>query len=32
MDIISFSPFLNSKLSDWEQSFDKFRHVLDSLD
>tara|TARA_R110002049_G_scaffold174702_3_gene341857 strand:- start:1567 stop:2889 length:1323 start_codon:yes stop_codon:yes gene_type:complete len=32
MDIISFSPFLNSKLSDWEQSFAKFRRLLDSIE
>jgi len=32
MDIIAFSPFLNSKLDDWERVFDRLRHVIDSLE
>ncbi len=32
MDTIAFSPFLNSVVADWEQSFDKVRRVLDSID
>ena len=32
MDILSFSPFLNSKLDDWNQAFDSVRRVIDSID
>ena len=32
MDIIAFSPFLNSKLDDWERVFDRLRHVIDTLE
>ena len=32
MDIIQISPFLNSKLTDWEQAFDKLRRVIDSIE
>jgi beta-alanine--pyruvate transaminase len=32
MDILQISPFLNSKLDDWNQAFDKIRRVIDSID
>ena len=32
MDVISFSPFLNSKLEDWEYVFERLRHVIDTLE
>ncbi len=32
MDTIVFSPFLNSDTRDWEQSFEKIRRVLDTID
>lgn len=32
MDTIAFSPFLNSDTRDWEQSFEKIRRVLDTID
>ena len=32
MDTIQISPFLNSKLSDWEQAFEKLRRVIDSIE
>jgi beta-alanine--pyruvate transaminase len=32
MDILSFSPFLNSKLDDWNQAFDSVRRVIDAID
>ncbi|HNP35466.1 MAG TPA: aspartate aminotransferase family protein [Woeseiaceae bacterium] len=31
-DTIAFSPFLNSNLKDWEQSFDKIRHLIDTIE
>ena len=32
MDILSFSPFLNSKLDDWNKAFDSVRRIIDSID
>jgi beta-alanine--pyruvate transaminase len=32
MDTIVFSPFLNSDVRDWEQSFEKVRRLLDTID
>ncbi len=32
MDTIAFSPFLNSDTRDWEQSFEKIRRILDTID
>jgi beta-alanine--pyruvate transaminase len=32
MDILSFSPFLNSKVDDWNKAFDSVRHVIDTID
>jgi beta-alanine--pyruvate transaminase len=32
MDVLSFSPFLNSKVDEMEQSFEAMRRVIDSLD
>ena len=32
MDILSFSPFLNSKVDDWEKAFDGVRRVIDSIE
>nr|MDJ0941606.1 aminotransferase class III-fold pyridoxal phosphate-dependent enzyme [Woeseiaceae bacterium] len=32
MDAIQISPFLNSKLEDWEQAFEKIRRVMDAID
>jgi len=32
MDILQFSPFLNSNVDDWNKSFDSVRRVLDSID
>ena len=32
MDTIALSPFLNSKLDDWEQSFAKIRRLMDTID
>jgi beta-alanine--pyruvate transaminase len=32
MDGIQISPFLNSKVSDWEQAFEKIRRVIDTID
>ena len=32
MDILQISPFLNSKLDDWNQAFDKIRHAIDTID
>ena len=32
MDILSFSPFLNSKLDDWNKAFDGVRRVIDAID
>ncbi len=32
MDILQFSPFLNSNIDDWNRSFDSVRRVLDSID
>jgi beta-alanine--pyruvate transaminase len=32
MDIISLSPFLNSKLDDWEQAFGKLRKLIDAIE
>jgi beta-alanine--pyruvate transaminase len=32
MDILQISPFLNSKLDDWNQAFDKIRRVIDAID
>ena len=32
MDIVQLSPFLNSKLDDWEKAFDSLRRILDSID
>ncbi|MEO0424809.1 MAG: aspartate aminotransferase family protein [Pseudomonadota bacterium] len=28
LDIIQFSPFLNSKVADWERAFERIRHVI----
>ncbi len=32
MDTLQFSPFLNSKIEDWERAFDSVRKVVDSTD
>jgi beta-alanine--pyruvate transaminase len=32
MDILQFSPFLNSNIDDWNKSFDSVRRLLDSID
>ena len=32
MDILQFSPFLNSNVDDWNKSFDSVRRLLDSID
>lgn len=32
MDILQFSPFLNSNIDDWHKSFDSIRRQLDSID
>ena len=32
MDILQFSPFLNSNIDDWHKSFDSVRRLLDSID
>ncbi len=32
MDCLQFSPFLNSKVDDWEQAFDSVRRILDSIE
>ncbi|MDX1506804.1 MAG: aspartate aminotransferase family protein [Woeseiaceae bacterium] len=32
MDTIAFSPFLNSKLEDWERAFDSIRKLIDTVD
>jgi len=32
MDILQFSPFLNSNVDDWHKSFDSVRRLLDSID
>jgi beta-alanine--pyruvate transaminase len=32
MDTIAFSPFLNSKLDDWEMAFDKIRRLIDTIE
>jgi beta-alanine--pyruvate transaminase len=32
MDTIALSPFLNSKLSDWEQAFDVLKRLIDTID
>ncbi len=32
MDVLSFSPFLNSKVDEMEQSFETMRRVIDTLD
>jgi beta-alanine--pyruvate transaminase len=32
MDVVAFSPFLNSNVEDWEQSFDKIRRLLDKIE
>ncbi|MDJ0917428.1 MAG: aspartate aminotransferase family protein [Woeseiaceae bacterium] len=32
MDVICFSPFLNSKLEDWEPVFERLRHVIDTME
>jgi beta-alanine--pyruvate transaminase len=32
MDILSFSPFLNSKVDDWNKAFDGVRRVIDSIE
>jgi beta-alanine--pyruvate transaminase len=32
MDILQISPFLNSKLDDWNQAFDKIRRVIDTIE
>ena len=32
MDTIALSPFLNSKLSDWERAFDTLRRLIDDIE
>jgi beta-alanine--pyruvate transaminase len=32
MDILQISPFLNSKLDDWNQAFDKIRRIIDTIE
>ena len=32
MDILQFSPFLNSNIDDWNKSFESVRRLLDSID
>ncbi len=32
LDVVQFSPFLNSKVDDWERVFERVRHVLDTLE
>jgi beta-alanine--pyruvate transaminase len=32
MDILSFSPFLNSNLDDWHKAFDGVRRVIDAIE
>ena len=32
MDTIAFSPFLNSKLEDWDRAFDSIRKLIDTVD
>jgi beta-alanine--pyruvate transaminase len=32
MDILQISPFLNSRLDDWNQAFDKIRRAIDTID
>ena len=32
MDILAFSPFLNSTVEDWERSFDSIRKLIDAID
>jgi beta-alanine--pyruvate transaminase len=32
MDVLSFSPFLNSKVDEMEQSFAAIRRVVDAID
>ena len=32
MDTLSFSPFLNSNIDDWEHAFERVRHVVDTTD
>ena len=32
MDTLQFSPFLNSKVDDWEHAFERVRHVIDTTD
>ena len=32
MDILQISPFLNSRLDDWNMAFDKIRRIIDAID
>ena len=32
MDCLQFSPFLNSKIEDWNHAFERIRHVIDTTD
>ncbi|MEM9688475.1 MAG: aspartate aminotransferase family protein [Pseudomonadota bacterium] len=32
MDVISFSPFLDSRIEDWEHVFERLRHIIDTLE
>ena len=32
LDVISFSPFLNSKIDDWQHVFERVRHVIDTVE